>query len=359
MKVCVIGGGNIGTLLAAEFARKGFETVIHTSRPEKWSDTLKVLNPDDSVWFETRNFRVTASLEDAVENAAQIWVVLPSFMFPKIAKELLPLVKAGQMIMCVPGSGGAEFSFAPHIEKGCILCGLQRVHSIARLEKYGHAVYMLGRKPNLQLAAIPADKAQHYSEIVGGMLDLPCEALPNYLVVTLTPSNPILHTTRIYSMFKDYRKGDSFDHNILFYEEWTDEASELMIDCDAELQEICRKLDRLDLSMVKSLKIHYESDTVEKMTAKISGIPAFKGLTSPMKEKEPGVWVPDFGSRYFTADFPFGLKVILDTGRLVGADVKNIEKVWDWYLEVCNEGNNAIFSMPVSDLEEFYKIYLG
>lgn len=359
MKVCVIGGGNIGTLLSAEFAHKGYETVIYTSKPEKWSDTLTVLNQDDSVWFETDNFTVTDSLETAVTGAEQIWLVQPSFMFPDTAEKLLPLVKAGQMIMCVPGAGGAEFSFAPHIEKGCVLCGLQRVHSIARLNQYGKAVYMLGRKPNLQLAAIPPHKTQHYADIVSEMLDLPCEALPNYLVVTLTPSNPILHTTRIYSMFKDYKKGDSFDHNILFYEEWTDEASRIMIDCDAELQEICRRIDRLDLRMVKSLKVHYESDTVEKMTAKISGIPAFKGLTSPMKETEPGVWVPDFSSRYFTADFPFGLKVILDTGRLVGAEIPNIEKIWSWYLEACNEADNKIFSLPVSDMSEFYKIYLG
>ena len=359
MKVCVIGGGNIGTLLSAEFAHKGYETVIYTSKPEKWASTLTVLNPDDTAWFETNNFTVTDSLEAAVADAEQIWLVQPSFMFPETAKKLLPLVKAGQMIMCVPGAGGAEFSFAPHIEKGCVLCGLQRVHSIARLQKYGSAVYMLGRKPNLQLAAIPADKTQHYAEVVGGMLDLPCEALPNYLVVTLTPSNPILHTTRIYSMFKDWHKGETFDHNILFYEEWTDEASKIMIDCDAELQEICGKLDRLDLRMVKSLKIHYESDTVEKMTAKISGIAAFKGLTSPMKEESDGVWVPDFSSRYFTADFPFGLKVILDVGKLVGAKVPNIEKIWSWYLAVCNEADNKIFSLPVNSLEEFYKIYLG
>lgn len=31
MKTCIIGGGNIGTLLAAEFAHKNYEVSLYTS----------------------------------------------------------------------------------------------------------------------------------------------------------------------------------------------------------------------------------------------------------------------------------------------------------------------------------------
>lgn len=37
MKVTIIGGGNLGTLMAATFAYRGHEVTIRTSKPEKFS----------------------------------------------------------------------------------------------------------------------------------------------------------------------------------------------------------------------------------------------------------------------------------------------------------------------------------
>lgn len=357
MKLCIVGGGNIGTLLAAELAHDGNRVVLYTSKPARWSDSLEVFDADDNLLFKTGGVSVTDRWEEALEDAEQIWITQPSFLFPSLAEEMLPYTHRGQMILCIPGCG-AEFSFAKHIEKGCVLCGLQRVHCIARLKQYGHAVYSLGRKPAIQLAAVPASRAAYYADSVSGLLHMPCETVSNYLAVTLTPSNPILHTTRIRSMFRDYRPGVFYDHNILFYEEWTDDASRLMLACDAELQQICAALPGLDLRAVRSLKLHYESDTPEKMTAKISGIRAFRGLTSPMKQVEGG-WIPDFSSRYFTADFPFGLKILKDVGALTGVPTPNIDEVWGWYVKNCRGENDPYFTLTLKTPGELYDFYLS
>jgi len=45
-----------------------------------------------------------------------------------------------------------------------------------------------------------------------------------------------------------------------------------------------------------------------------------------MTETESG-WVPDWSSRYFTADFSFGLKIIRDIAKMFDVDTPNIEKV--------------------------------
>ena len=106
------------------------------------------------------------------------------------------------------------------------------------------------------------------SEIWG----IPCFPLPNYLSVTLTPSNPILHTTRLRTLFADYEEGKVYSRNTLFYGEWDGASSELLIKCDEELQKLIKVMDKLDLSAVRSLKIHYESGTVEAMTKKLCSI---------------------------------------------------------------------------------------
>lgn len=261
----------------------------------------------------------------------------------------------GQMVGVVTGSGGAEFAFHSAVEKGAVLFGHQRVHSIARLETYGKAVYMLGRKSSLKLGAIPAYRADEISQIVSSLFDIPCVALPNYLCVTLTPSNSILHTSRLYSIFKDYKKGVIYTKNFLFYEEWTIESSEVLIACDSELGTICDTIP-LELKPVLSLKEYYESATAEAMTNKIRGIKAFRGLTSPMIASEGG-WVPDINSRYFTADFPYGLKIIKDIAKLFGIVTANIDMVWNWYRDFDKVHAWDAFTLK-RNKEDFIKVYM-
>lgn len=354
MKITVIGGGNIGTLMAAEMAYKGHAVTIYTSKPERWSKEITVLNDHGNVMLTGKLAGITGSLEEAVSEAELIWVAVPAELFVNLGKQLERFIQPGQMVGIVPGSGGAEFAFRGVIERGCTFFGLQRVHSIARLEEYGRSVYMLGRKRKLELGAIPAKAAAELSGMVSAFFDMPCTALPNYLSVTLTPSNPILHTTRLYAMFKDYKPGTVYPRNFLFYEEWTQQASEMLIACDAELQELCKTIP-LDLSAVVSLRKYYESPTPEAMTKKISGIKAFKGLVSPMVQCAGG-WVPDFNSRYFSTDFPYGLKLIKDLAGVFGVATPNIDAVWNWYAEFDPKHAVSAFELKVGK-EELVELY--
>ena len=333
MRIAIIGGGNIGTLMAGEFAANGHEVNVFASKPEMWNDSIKVLDQQDRVLMEGRLATVSDDLRLCIKGADMIWITYPTFMLQSIADNLSSIVSPGQHIGVVPGND-AEFYFADHVREGVILFGLQRVHSIARLKKRGDSVYMLGRKPELQVAALPSSKTDEIAEEVEALFRVPTVSLPHYLVETLTPSNPILHTARIRSMFRHWEQGVYYDRNILFYEEWDDASSKLMLSCDDELQQICRALEQemgIDLSGVKSLCEHYESPDAFALTAKISGIPAFRGLTSPMKEVSKGCWVPDFDSRYFKADFAFGLKAIRDIAKLVEVPTPAMDDVYSWY----------------------------
>ena len=354
MKITIIGGGNIGTLMAAELAYKGHEVTIFTSRPKQWESKIDVYNAEEKLLLTGTVSNITASMKKALEAAEYILITMPAQLFSDLAEKMLPFVHKNQKIGIVPGSGGAEFAFYKLLYKGCTLFGFQRVHSIARLKKYGNSVYQLGRKSELQIGAIPAFEASKICKCITEFFDIPCVALDNYLAVTLTPSNSILHTARLYSLFKNYKPGDTYPRNFLFYEEWTDDSSEVMLACDTELQKLCDVIP-LDLSSVKSLKNHYECTTINAMTKKISTIKAFRGLTSPMKKTEYG-WVPDWDSRYFSTDFPYGLKIIKDIAKLFSMLTPNIDMVWNWYKK--NTFQNTIDLIDTTlDTKEFIRIY--
>lgn len=358
MNVTIIGGGNIGTLIAAELSRKNHIVTVYSSKPEKWHSKITVFGEtSDDFMFESEIYKSTNDIEIALKDAEFVWITHPSFEFSHLNEIMKDYVKPGMIIAVAPGSGGAEFAFRDLIKKGCILFGLQRVHSIARLEEYGKSVHMLGRKNKVHGAAIPYNMTNKVCKIVSDMFDMPCSPLKNYLSVTMTPSNPILHTTRLYSMFKDYKPGEvTYDKNELFYEGWNNYSSEMLIACDEEVQEVCEAVN-LDLKSVKSLKVHYESYSASDMTNKIRSIEAFKGLKSPMVEKD-GRWIPDFSSRYFTADFSYGLKILIDIADLYNINVPNMKKVWNWYVSEDNPSSYFSLKSYVDNTHDFEEIYL-
>lgn len=218
------------------------------------------------------------------------------------------------------------------MDRGAIIFGLQRVPGVARLVEYGKCVRATGYRDQLYVAALPHDETERCCEIIEGILDIRTSPLPNYLNLTLTPSNPILHTTRLRTLYGDYHDGVVYDHVPLFYEEWSDESSHLLLHCDDEVQEICRRLSMFDLTHVRSLRLHYESPTPEALTQKLRSIKSLHGLPSPTMSVEGG-YIPDWNSRYFTADFPYGLSILVQIADLVGVEAPYMKATLDWYHE--------------------------
>ena len=156
MNITIVGGGNIGTLMAAEAADKGHAVTVCTSKPDLWKKEIEVYNSDDNLLISTQISKITSSMKDAVSGADHIWVTVPGDAFMDASPGMLPYATKGQKIGIIPGFGGAEFAFKKLINKGCVLYGFQRVHSIARLKEYGKAVYQLGRKHKIEIGSIPA-----------------------------------------------------------------------------------------------------------------------------------------------------------------------------------------------------------
>lgn len=371
MKICVIGGGNIGTLIAGEMARN-YDVRMLTSKPSQWENSIHIINKETEEEYDGMLEFVTDNAEQAIKDADIIYITVPSHIIQNKLKEIEPYVHRGAYVGVVPGTGGCEFYAKKLIEKGVILFGMQRVPYIVRLKRYGHEVYNLSTKKELNIACIPRNKTEEVCILNQKLFGIPCREVNNFLAVTLTPSNPILHTARLYSMFKNYKKGMVWEKEIGFYDEWSDDSSEMLILCDEELQNICRAYEKIDLSEVKSLKIHYESDTIQKMTQKICNIPSFQGIKTPMVKTEKG-YIPDFDSRYFEEDFPYGLCIIKSFAEIAGIETKNIDKVLKWYERMKNVEffvNDQFIGKDLKQLplpinfglhmkEQIYNFYLG
>lgn len=357
MNITVVGAGNVGTQLAVHCAEKGNKVKIYGSKPEKISTEMMIVDENDQVIHRGPIEGATSDPKTAFESADLIFVTMPATMMKENAEKIEPFVKPGLKICLVPGTGGGECAFRKCLEKGAIVFGMQRVPSVARLVEYGKVTRAIGYRDEMFVAALPNSETENCCLLVERILDMKTSPLPNYLNITLTPSNPILHTTRLRNLYQNYHEGVVYDSIPLFYEDWNDETSEMLLKCDDEVQLLCKSLTQFDLSYVKSLRIHYESPTVEAMTRKISSITGFKGLTSPAK-KVTGGYIPDFDSRYFTADFPYGLTILVQIAELIGVDTPNMKATLDWYYELVGKKDEFMFSdYNICNYESFIDYY--
>ena len=109
---------------------------------------------------------------------------------------------------------------------------------------------------------------------------------------------------------------------------------------------------------MKSLRVHYESSTVDAMTKKISSIAAFKGLTTPAVKVDGGL-IPDLHSRYFTADFSYGLAIIKQVADFAEVKIPNIDETMAWYKSIAIEKDEFSFSnFGIMDMDSFRMFYM-
>ena len=210
------------------------------------------------------------------------------------------------------------------------LWGFQRVPFISRVETYGQSAHLLGYKEahNVAVEQVGEADKRAFAELMATWFERPVRLLHNYYEASLTNSNPLLHTSRLYTMFGGENEGRTYDRMLLFYEEWTEEAADLYIKMDEEFFRLLSLLP-VEQGYLPTALNYYESHDAASLARKLSSIQGFKGITSPMKQTAGG-WVADYSSRYFTEDFPFGLKYIWQLAHEKGVSCPYIDRVYAW-----------------------------
>lgn len=357
----IIGGGNIGIALSVELIERGKPVYLYTSKPHDWSGPIELYEDNSFICRHTIS-SITDDLSELCEECQTIIVTYPPHLFRNLASKLKHHIKPNATLVFVPGLGGTEYVFKPIIDKGCTIIGLQRVPAVYRIKKRGKIACLYGRrKEGLFAASIPKMDDSILESYVSDIFNMNCAAMPNFLNVTLTPSNPILHTTRLYCLFKEYAVDHIFPSNPRFYGDWTDETSDIMLKCDSELGLILDQLNELDLSSIASLKKHYESTDVKSMTAKIRSIESLRNIKSPMLETKDG-FVIDWNSRYFQSDFPQGLIIIKSIAKIVNISSPYIDRIIMWYqnctgLEFYNEDGSFGKDIVLCNTPQNYGIH--
>lgn len=338
MRIAICGGGNVAHVLAGLLSqRKGLEIRVLTRKPDLWGEAIRVLDEQDRS-TTGRPHLISNQASEAIPGADLVILALPAYARAAVLETIAPHLTGNVWVGSLPGSGGFDWLVQKALQGASAsvsIFGAQRVPYISRIIHYGREVFGSSKKEGIAIAAIPQSRCSEIASILEDILQMPVSCLSNFLEISLATSNPILHPARIYTLFHDYETGRFWQEPILFYEGWDDAASELLIRMDREVHDIFAHIP-LDLSGISPLLKHYGVQNAQELTRKISGIASFKGIPTPMLETEEG-FIPDFQSRYFTEDIPFGLLIIKGVAAITGTATPAIDKVLTWAQEMMHK----------------------
>jgi hypothetical protein len=315
MNITIIGSGNIAhALIACLNINTSDKLYILTSTQKNWS---AIVAQKDKVGYITE---ITDDPSRVIPQSNIIMFTLPSFAREEILFKIAPYIQANTLIGAFPGTGGFDEEVKQVLyHKKINIFSAQRVPYIARIIERGKSVKVTP-KENIYIA-VDKDKLQ-VKVLLSKLLNMKVILLDNFLEVNLSNSNPILHSARTYSLLKNQQV---YHSPVLFYETWNNEASILLLKMDEEFMNLINKL---QLKNIKSLKEHYQVNSIEEMTAKIQSIPAFKGISMPMIKTDKG-FIADTQSRYFSEDIGIGLKYIREYSKRLKIKTPTIDEVYN------------------------------
>lgn len=335
MKVCVCGGGNLGHVVTAFLAQQpDIDVTLLTRSPQRWSHDLTLRMPDCTEHM-CHVSQITSDAAKAIPGTDYVIMCLPGFAFADEMRLIAPHLSTSTVVGSLVSNTGFFFEARKYLPARTILFGLQRVPFISRTLTYGSMAHLMGTKSMLYACVTGNDgdapspaRSENVRAVLQHLFSTPVSLLGSIYEASLSNSNPLLHPSRMYSMWYDWDGTRPYDSNCLFYEGWTDEASELLIGMDSEFFRLLNVLPVRKGSITPILE-YYESTDAPSLTRKLRSIQAFHGIMSPMRQVEGG-FVPDLSSRYFTEDFLLGLAMIHRLAEEHHVSAPIINRVYAW-----------------------------
>ena len=329
--ICICGGGSLGHTIAGFIAsKKDYNVSVLTRNPEKWSQVIDVTDLEGH-HYHGELFCVTDSPSIVVPNAEIVLLCLPGFAIKDVLQQITPYLSTTTFVGTVVSSTGFFFMADQFLPIDIPIFGFQRVPFIARIKKYGNSASLLGYKPSLSVAIenTSNDKKREFVLLLEHIFQVPVKLLNSHYEVSLTNSNPLLHTSRIYTLWKNWKPGIKYKNCPFFYADWTIDAAHCYIEMDREFQALLKLLPVAD-GAIPNILDYYESHDEQSLRDKLASIPAFKNIMAPMIGNENDGYEPDINSRYFTEDFPYGLFSIVKVAREINFKTPIIDEVYQW-----------------------------
>jgi hypothetical protein len=355
LKVAICGGGRTGHLNAILFKQlPNVQVSMLTSNLEiieqhARQTPMQALLPNGST-LQARQDRVTTDPRAAVEDADIVIVTVPAHARPQTLKDIAPHLNASKPVYigAIPGFCGFDWLAEATLpdRPNLVIWGMKDVPHTAFELTPGRSIKMGGGKSQLYVAthAREPQTARRQLEKILTRLYGPCVTmLENYLEITLTPGNPIMHSSVIYGLIGPFGQWHRkiFPQRLCWWTECPELGAYFLERMDQESQALCAVISQrmgIDLSSVKSLKqeiVEAYGEQIRDQSSMLSILrtnQAYNDILAPMvpADGNRAGYVIERESRAFNEDVAYGLVLLVEMAKRFDLKVPHIEEVLQW-----------------------------
>lgn len=201
MKVAVLGSGNGGVAVAADWALAGHDVSIFDF--EQFLTQIEAISKNKGIYVEgdIEGFAKVKyaghDIEKVMDEADIIFVVGPAYSTKSFAEAAKAYLKKGQKVVVCPGSCGGSIVFKNALgldikDDSIIISEYSTLPYACRITEPGKVKVFLKLKGGLFLATVPSKHTDEVYDIVKTVYPCTVKA-KNVLQTTLQNANPIIH----------------------------------------------------------------------------------------------------------------------------------------------------------------------
>lgn len=358
-KITIVGGGSSAHTIAPLLANLGFTVTILTSKPNLWKKTLKVefqsKNGDVEKIIEGKIHLATSDEKIALKDAEIILLCMPVSQYFKVLLRIGEYIPKDKEVWLgsIYGQGGVNWMYNEIKEKfsldKLVYFSYGLIPWICRTKEYGSIGITYGAKYINIVSVFPKNKFNELNNNLFKKISLERSGISithqadNFLSLTLSVDNQIIHTSRMYGLYLKHKQGwETLDEVPYFYREFDKSSTDILKRLDIDYEKVRKiiksenptesfdyMLNYLDLERFTN---NSSNEDIKKSFVNSKTLGQIK--TPVMKEGEK--YILDKNSRFFTDDVFYGIAIVKWLADKYKIDVPMINELLNWSQDYLN-----------------------
>ncbi|RKE37560.1 NAD/NADP octopine/nopaline dehydrogenase-like protein [Paraburkholderia sp. BL23I1N1] len=355
LNVVICGGGRTGHLAAVLFKQiSGVRVSLLTGSPEvidryrRSENGITAWMPDDTT-CAARLDAVTSEPATALADADVVIITVPAHVRPALLNAIAPHLPAEKPVYvgAIPGFCGFDWlaERALAARPNAVIWGMKDVAHTAFDLQPGVSIRMGGAKSTLYVGTHARETEASRAALLTHLKRLyasPVELLDDFLEITLTPGNPIMHSSVIYGLIGPYGQwhDKAFSTPLCWWTDCPELGAYFLERSDEESRMLCKAVEQrlgVNLSSIKPLKqeiIEAYDDQIRDHGTMLSVLrtnQAYDAIEAPLiPTKDRSGYLIDKESRAFHEDVAFGLALLVEMAGRLEMRLPHIEEIFHW-----------------------------
>lgn len=329
-QLVICGGGSSAHTLIPFLKDSVFDVSIYTSKPEKWHSQI-FLEWHDPYGKELGHFcgdlkKASNKPEKLMPNADYIVLCMPVHQYRACLHEIAPFINKSKTVFIgtMYGQGGFNWMVDEikhqHGLNSVVTFAFGLLPWVCRVIEYGHVGITYGGKAVNYAACYPKS---FFNQINEELFENICfkwfgkghtKQSDNFLSLTLSVDNQIIHTSRCYGLYKVYGSSWLRKEDVpMFYRDYDDVSAKLLKELDADYSMIRERIKQMYpgkgfkymLDYLALERFSYQSQNSDIKESIVTS-QTLASITTPTVQNSDGRWEIDRNHRFFLDDIYYG-----------------------------------------------------